>query len=290
MAGFRLDYSKLLGLGFRIKDRQLVALLNEVKGEASCGHFISAHSLRISRNTLSSWLRCEYGIPIDEAVRIIGRERFYKLRVTRLYSGKAAGHCCATLPVAPSLPLMFLVGATIGDGSLRHAPGESYFISYEMADRSILKLIERAFSHVFLVSRKIKRIKRSDGRRSYLLKYSNKAIYYFFNRFFGLGPRKAHTVGLSEFDGLTRNQKLALLLGLFHTDGSLTKKYLRFYTSSRTMKNDLESALAGLGYCTSIYSYRRKQYSPEYQISVLGREKFHAELVAVETELIHLLI
>lgn len=195
MAGFRLDYSKLCGLDFRIRDERLVAMLREMKCGLSCARFVEAHSLHISANAFSSWIRCEYGIPIDVAARLVGRKRLNKLEITKLYSGKAAGHCCATLPAAPTMPLMYLVGATLGDGSLRHAPGNSYFVSYEMADRGVMDLIRRSFRHVFLVPRSIERINRSDGRRSYFLKYSNKVVYYFLIVFSGSGQGKRSLPG-----------------------------------------------------------------------------------------------
>jgi len=280
------DFRELLGLELRVKDERLVNAIRCLRGNDNSETFIRKFGLNISCSTLNSWLNMVYGMPFDDVIDVLGWELFKGLRINRFTSGKAAGYCSANLPIEKTVPLCYLVGATIGDGCLRHGTEGSYFVSFEMSDKSILSLIQKSFFTVFGLSKKIKRIKRTDGRRSYLLKYSNKIVYYFLQRFFNLGPRKAKKVGVFGLENLTRAQKSALLLGLYHTDGSFTKNSLRFYTSSNRLKNDIETILTGLGYAFNTYAYQRESYSTEYQVCISNPQKLVSELFAVEAELI----
>ncbi|MFH0737194.1 MAG: LAGLIDADG family homing endonuclease [Candidatus Micrarchaeota archaeon] len=284
------DLRKLCGLGFRVKDAKISAALLEIKGKLSADSFIDKYQLEVSRSTLNSWLALTYGIPIDVAIGILGLRKFNELNTSPFSSGKSAGFCMAAVPHCSTLPLQYLIGATIGDGSLRHDKSGSYFISFEMTDNEILTTIQRAFHTAFGIYRSIKRIKRRDGRQSLLLKYSNKIIYCFLQQYYGLHPNKSKTVGLVGHERTKRIERLALLLGLYHTDGSLSKKSLRYYTSSERLCADIESMLHGLGYNSKTYVYSRKQYSPEYQIRVENSIKIVSELFAVETALIKQLI
>lgn len=154
-----------------------------------------------------------------------------------------------------------------------------------MGDKEVLFLIRSAFQNLFGLNKPIRIIRRKDGRKSYLLKYSNKVVYCFLNRFFGLGPRKTKIVGIKGLKKMNNDQKLALLLGLYHTDGSITNGTLRFYTSSSKLKGDITSALKDLNYDSKTYMYKRKEYSPEYQIGVRNSEKFIKEIQNIEVML-----
>ncbi|NYZ77359.1 hypothetical protein H0O02_03520 [Candidatus Micrarchaeota archaeon] len=280
------DFRKLCDLGFRIKTHNVAEALTKARGHQSSAEFIRKYSLNVSKNTLNNWLNLEYGIPLDMAINILGWKRLKELEINTLSSGRASSYRSAVLPTKPNLPLMYLIGATIGDGSLRHEADksyfESYFVSFEMADKEVLSLIRDIFQKVFALKKPIRIIRRKDGRKTYLLKYSNKVVYYFLNRFFGLGPRKTKTVGIEGLKKMSRDQKLALLLGLYHTDGSITNGNLRFYTSSEKLKEDTRFALRDLGYNSSTYTYKRKNYSPEYQTSVIESENFISELQNME--------
>ncbi|MFH1521035.1 MAG: LAGLIDADG family homing endonuclease [Candidatus Micrarchaeota archaeon] len=173
--------------------------------------------------------------------------------------------------------LMYPLGALIGDGSLRHTSGGSYFITFEMKDRNVLFLIQSLFQKVFGIRKKITLNCRKDGRRTYILKYSNKIIYYFFNRFFNITKNKTKTVRILLPANSSRNAKLALLLGLFHTDGSVVKNSLRFYTSSSKLRDDIRTILAGIGYSCRLYAYQRKNYTPEYHIYVKNSKDILSE-------------
>ena len=283
------DFRRLNGLGFRIKDRKAVNAITKLKGNQSATEFIRKHNLEVSRSTLNNWIGLEYGIPLDVAIKILGWKRFKELKINTLFSGRSSSHSSIKLPYELNIQLAYLIGATIGDGSLRHESDksyfESYFISFEMADKEVLSLIRNMFQNLFGLSKPLRIIRRKDGRKSYLLKYSNKVVYYFLNKFFGLGPKKTKIVGIKGLKKMNKNQKLALLLGLYHTDGSITNGTLRFYTSSSKLKEDLISALKDLYYDSKTYTYKRKDYSPEYQISVCNSEKFIKEIQNIEVML-----
>jgi len=283
------DFRVLCGLGFRIKDRKAVDAIIKLKGNQSATEFIRKHNLKISKSTLNNWLGLEYGIPLDTAIKILGWKCFTKLKINTLFSGRSSGHTSIKLPYEPNTQLAYLVGATIGDGSLRHEGNksyfESYFISFEMADKEVLSLIRSTFLNLFGLDKPIRIIRRKDGRKSYLLKYSNKVVYYFLNKFYGLAPRKTKVVGVEGLKKMDKHQKLALLLGLYHTDGSITDKNLRFYTSSSRLKRDIITTLKNLNYDSKTYTYQRKEYSPEYQISVCNSEKFIKEIQDIEATL-----
>jgi|GEM_PF-1805762 len=283
------DLRMLRGLGFRIKDRNLANAMLKLKGGQSATEFIRKHKLKISTSTLNNWLNLEYGTPLDLAINLLGWEKFKELRINVLFSGRASNYRSARIPPRESISLMYLIGATIGDGSLRHESNktyfESYFISFEMADKEVLSLIRSIFQNLFGLNKAVRFIRRKDGRKSYLLKYSNKVVYYFLNRFFDLGPRKTKIVAIKGLKKMNTDQKLALLLGLYHTDGSITDGTLRFYTSSSKLREDIISALKDLGYDSKIYTYQRKEYSPEYQIGVCDSEKFIKEIHNTEVML-----
>ena len=283
------DFRRLNGLGFRIKDRKVIDAIISLKGNQSTTEFIRKYNLKISKSTLNNWLSLEYGIPLGITIKILGWKYFRKLKINTLFSGRSSTHSSIKLPYEPNIQLAYIIGATIGDGSLRHEGDksyfESYFISFEMADKEVLSLIRSTFQNLFGLNKPIRVIRRKDGRKSYLLKYSNKIVYYFLYRFFGLGPRKTKIVGIKGLKKMNKDQKLALLLGLYHTDGSITNGILRFYTSSSKLRRDIISALKDLDYDSKTYTYKRKEYSPEYQISVCNSEKFIREIQNIEVML-----
>lgn len=288
-SNFKYDFRELSGVGFRVKDRRVARILTKLKGDKSSADFIRKYNLMVSASTLNNWLNSEYGMPFEVVIDILGWEKFEELRINTLFSGRAGAHSSATLPLSPNIYLLYLIGAIIGDGSLRHESGksyfESYFVSFEIGDKKVISLIRKVFRRVFGLNQPIRLIRRKDGRRSYLLKYSNKLVYYFLQKFFSLEPRKSKTVGISNTDHLSRPEKLSLLLGLYHTDGSFCGGALRFYTSSKKLKNDLRKVLMSIGYASTVYTYQRKQYSPEYQICVRSPKNLLFELRSVETEL-----
>lgn len=275
--------NSLSGLGLRVKDQRLISSIVKIKSNTSLGKFIRAKSLKISPNTLSNWLNLKYGFPLDAAINIIGEKQFQNLGITRFSSGKASSYCSATLPRHHSLELMYILGTIIGDGSLNHSSNGSYFIKFEMKDISILTIIQKLFLKIFGVHKSIVLVHRKDGRKIYLLKYSNKSVYYFFNRFFGITPRKAKTVRIKLSESMSRDGKIALLLGLYHTDGSLVKNSLRFYTSSPHLKDDVRSILTNLGYPSRYYSYKRKHYTEEYHVYVKNSRELLSEFTNIET-------
>ena len=86
-------------------------------------------------------------------------------------------------------------------------------------------------------------------------------------------------------DFLNRKKKLSLLLGLLHTDGSLTDRTLRYYSSSPKLISDVKQLLAALNYSCSIYQYHREKHGVEYQILVNSPFRLLHELQILETEL-----
>ncbi|MFH1221970.1 MAG: LAGLIDADG family homing endonuclease, partial [Candidatus Micrarchaeota archaeon] len=279
------DLTKLSGLGLRIKDEKVCAAIKEFKGRRAANNFVEEYGLNISDSTLNNWLSSKYCIPLDAVIKILGSNVIEEFQVDRLYSGRLSGHCSAKLPTEPSIQLMYLIGATIGDGSLRHQEGKSFFISFEMKDKEIMSIIQKMFYMVFDLRRPITIVRRKDGRETYLLKYSNKVVYYFLQKFFELGPRKTKTVGISRIDRLDKDEALSLLLGLYHTDGSVSKGNLRYYTSSKRLAADIRNLLSNLGYTNREYQYQRREYSPEYQILVGDSKKLLTELERIEREL-----
>jgi len=279
------DLVELSGLGFRIKDNKASHALAELKGSQTTSEFIIKNKLFISKSTLNNWLNFEYGVPIDVLIKLLGYKNFRELEINSLSSGRSSSYCSAILPKKLTIQLAYLIGTLIGDGSLRHRSNKSYFISFEMADKKIISIIQSTFHRVFGLRKPIRTVKRNDGRKTYLLKYSNKIVYYFFNKFFDLGPKKTKTVGIKGLETINKYQKLAVLLGLYHTDGSLVKGNIRFYTSSRNLKRDVCRILRALDYNFKTYEYQRRSYSPEYQITVKSKE-FVSRLKAIERRLL----
>jgi len=243
----------------------------------------------MSTSTLNNWFTMHYSIPLDTVLSILTWNNFAKLRRNILISGRGKSNCATIIPFRPTLHLLYLVGATIGDGCLRHEKGksyfESYFVSFEMSNARVMKLIQYSFYKTFGLERPIQLIRRKDGRKKLLLKYSNKVLYYYLQKFFGLKPRKSKSVEIKNINTFNKNQKLALLLGLCHTDGSLSKTKLRFYTSSERLKDNLLYLLTALGYLSTLYIYQRKGHSSEYQICVLNPKVLISELKSIEAEL-----
>src|SRR3989344_200283 len=280
------DLRNLIGLGFRFKDRKIASALIKLRGNMNIVEFLDKYNLKISKNAFSDWTNLRYGIPLETVLDLLGWETVKKINADLLFSGRASAYACARLPCKSSVELMYLIGTIIGDGSLRHEKGktyfESYFVSFEMKDKEIITYIQSAFSRIFGFKKPIRNIKRKDGRRIYLLKYSNKVVYYFLNRFFDLGPRKAKSVGITKHNGMTRTQKLALLLGLYHTDGSFSQGKLRFYTSSPRLKDDVSTLLKEIGYGSKEYRYQRGMYDPEYHVEVKRPDRLICELQELE--------
>lgn len=280
------DIRKLVGLGFRVKDKKIIDEIIKKKLGQSSLEFIKRYKLNVSSNRLNSWLSLKYSTPLDMSIKLLGHKKVNSFCKRVLFSGKSSSYCSAIIPSKPDIYLMYVIGATIGDGSLKHKEGESYSIVFEMADREIISGIQSVFDSVFRLKSKLRKVLRTDGRKTYVLKYSNKIVYYFLQKFFDLTPNKSKTVGLVGITDLKRIQKLALLLGIYHTDGSQTNREIRFYTSSKRLKSDLKKLLGKLGYRTKEYEYLRKGYSPEYHIRVVESEDLAHELELIENRIL----
>ena len=277
------DLSKLNGLNFRIKNDLVIKKMLLLKGNLSTNAFIFKYKLEVSENRLNNWINKKYGIPLDFCINLFGSKILKFFKVSTFYSGNSSSYCQAILPFSPSIHLMYLIGAIIGDGSLSHPKNGSYLIRFEMVDTQILSMIQKIMKYVFSLEKNVLEVNRSDGRKSYVLKYSNKIVYYFLYLFFDLKPRKTKTVSIKFLETLNKSEKLALLLGLYHTDGSIVNEKIRFYTSSENLKEDLMKLLFQIGYEPHTYTYKRNLYDPEYHISVSQPKRLILDLERLES-------
>lgn len=161
-----------------------------------------------------------------------------------------------------------VVGIFAGDGSLCFVPNDyAYVVRIHSSICNfdylfyVKKLFERCFGTKFRIC---------EYKTKRFLEKRSKLIYHFFFKFLDFNPRnKSNTIKLKK--NLSDEFKLGFLIGLFDTDGTITKDKegglrMVYFTSSKSLANQLKKTIKEFGFecnitkskdeCNQIFLYR----------------------------------